>query len=97
MHAPACPIQCESINDDLEVVLIPVYYVVLDAWRKLCEIGTEAAYANNEVFILFRISFGISQFIGINHVILNMRTVIQHESICIGNKFINALFTLQNG
>ena len=78
-------------------MLAPVYYVVLDTGRKLCEIGAEAAYSNNKVFVFFRILFGRFQFIGVYNVVLDVRAAIQHESICIGNKLVNALFTLHDG
>jgi hypothetical protein len=49
----------------LKVMLAPVYYIILDAGRKLCEIGAEAAYPDNEIPVIIRILFGGPQFIGV--------------------------------
>ena len=57
----------------------PVDDVVLDVWRKLREIGAESSDANNQIAMIFRMYFRVPQFVGIHHIVLNVRTAVCHK------------------
>jgi hypothetical protein len=44
-------------------VLVPVDHIVLNARGQLREIGAEASDADDEIAVIFRMDFGVPQFI----------------------------------
>jgi len=77
----------------LNVVFAPVYDIILNVRWKLRKIRAEASYADDQISIIFRMYLCVAQFAGINHVVLNMRSAIRHEGVCVCRQFSDAFRT----
>ena len=50
----------------------PTYYLVLNCRSELHPTSSEASHPYHQVGILFRMSLGIAQHIGVNYIVLNL-------------------------
>jgi hypothetical protein len=57
-------------------MLIPVDDIILNSGRKLREISAKTPDANDQVPVILGVNFGVSQFLGVHHIVLNMRTAV---------------------
>jgi hypothetical protein len=61
---------------ELQWMLASIDHIVLNVGRKLREVSTESPDANDQIPVIFGVDLGISQFIRIHHVVLNVRTAV---------------------
>jgi hypothetical protein len=59
-----------------QAMLIPINNIILNAGRKLREVSAEPANANDQIPMIIGMNLGIPQFLGIHHVVLNMRAAV---------------------
>jgi hypothetical protein len=65
-----------NLESNLQDMLIPIDHIILDVGRQLCEIRAESPDANDQIPVVFRMNLGVPQFVGVHHVVLNMRSAV---------------------
>ncbi len=59
-------------------VLAPQNVNIVAAATAMMDAG-DAARANDQIAVIFGVDLGIPQFIGINHIVLNVGAAVRHE------------------